>query len=628
MRFRSFITICLSLFLPALVQAFPDMQASAPKANKNNPMSHWAFQLPQKPKLDGSAHPVDELIKRRLAETELTPSPLAPREILLNRLYHVLTGLRPPVEVREKWLKDPRPQEEWIAALTAETLARPGFGEAWARHWMDLARYADTKGAAITNGEDYPFAYTYRDWLVKSFNADLPYNQFVERQVAADLMDLPPAEEAALGFLTVGRGYQGTRRELVIGDQIDVTTRGVMGLTVACARCHDHKDDPIPTADFYSLYGVFASSDLPEELPVIATPADSPEYRQYLEEKTKRLRAIHEHFKSVKPDYEIPADLSNYKVPEGIKLNQSQGGKYRDLVGKLIQLDATSPAAPPRAMTLREKEKPYNPVIFNRGNPHARGDKVPRAFLSIFREKDEVFTEGSGRLELAKRLTDERNPLTARVWANRVWMHLSGTPLVASPGDFGLQTDRPLQHELLDHLAHFLVDNGWSTKKLITHILTSQTWQRHSLASEENLRLDPENAYFARFTRLRKPLEAWRDTVLQASGSLDRELHGKPVNIEKSPRRSLYGKIRRGYLPTIMTAFDFPGSDEALMKRSETTTPIQALYLMNSPFLIEQAQALVAQAGLAPDAPATGENIAKIFSLALARPVKASEALA
>ncbi len=551
------------------------------------PGEHWAFQMPV-----ATSRSLDELINGNLEKAKLSPSPQASREVLIRRTFHVLTGLLPTPDERSKWLADPRPG--WLGHLTDDLLARPAFGERWARHWLDVARYADSKGAASSENEDYPYAYTYRDWVIRAFNQSLPYDQFLHRQIAADLMDLPREELAALGFLTVGRAYQGGQNHLVIGDRIDVATRATMGMTVACARCHDHKTDPIPTADYYALYGVFNSSSVPRELPVIAEPSQDPAAIAYRAELEKKAQIVHDHVKNCVPEYKPPGDYLNFNLPGEInnKVNQTQRLKFRQLVGAVTKFQASSPHAIPRAMIVQEKPKPFNPRIHERGNPGAQSDPVPRAFLSLFREKDEHFTQGSGRLEFAHRLTDDRNPLTARVWANRVWMHLTGTPLVDSPGDFGPQTPEPLQRALLDHLALFLQENAWSTKALIRHIVISQTWQRSSLGTHES---DPANHYYARGNRQRKDLEAWRDSALHVSGRLSDQIGGTPFKLDKppyDPRRTIYGKVRRGFLPSIMRSFDFPGSEEALMKRTTTTTPTQALYLMNSPFLHGEARAI------------------------------------
>ena len=598
---------------------FPD--SPAPK-KEGTPEAHWAFQHPVKPTLEGKLHPIDELLAQKQKEGGFEAVGEASRATRLRRLWHVATGLLPNRAERKQWMADKRTGVEWTKAATEAALARKTFGERWSRHWLDVARYADTKGAAVTNNEDYPYAYTYRDWVIGAFNKDLPYDRFVHLQVAADLMKAPLEDQAALGFLTVGRAYQGGQRHLLVADQIDVTTRGVMGLTVTCARCHDHKSDPIPTADFYSLYGVFASASMPKNLPKLSEPEDSPGYRKFKEEHRKLAMEVHKFIKSAIPEYETPKDLFDFsmrKTPH--KLNQTQRDRFRKLSSKVTELEAKSLYSPDRAMIVREG-KVNNPYIFTRGNPGARGEKVPRQFLKIFRKEGEVFKNGSGRLELAMRLTDDRNPLTARVWANRVWMHVMGTPLVDTPGDFGVETEKPKQLELLDHLAHFLVENKWSTKALITHITSSQSWNRESKAPAELIERDPENRYFARSNRVRKDLEAWRDSALQVSGRLDVTLGGKPVTLDQPPfsdRRTVYGRVRRGYLPAVMRAFDFPGSEEALMRRSETTTPMQALYLMNSPSLHVKARSLVKGLTVSP------ESVQQVYQQILHRPASKAE---
>lgn len=594
--------LCLSIV--SLTSWAAGFEGTPPNPPVENPEKHWAFEMPA---TDGAG--IDALIDPKIQEAGLAKSPPASRQKLIRRTTHAITGLEPTNAEIEQWSKDTRP--DWLTHFTNDLLARQTFGERWARHWLDVARYADTKGASNTENEEYPYAYTYRDWVINALNHDLPYDQFIHRQIAADLMDLPREELAALGFLTVGRSYQGGRRELVIADQIDVSTRGVMGLTVACARCHDHKDDPIPTADFYALYGVFDSAVEPQKLPLIAEPGQSEEAKAFFKEREKLARAVHDYVKSIVPEHKTPDDFLDFNLPEAInqKINQTQRGKFHSLTGAVTTLEANSPHNPPRAMIVQERPKPIDPVIFERGNPGARGEKIPRAFLTIFREKDEVFQHGSGRLEFAHRLTDERNPLTARVWANRVWMHVTGTPLVESPGDFGVQTREPLQRDLLDHLALFLQKNGWSTKSLILHIISSQAFQRSSLGPSK---VDPENRYYARGNRVRKDLEAWRDSALQISGRLDPTFGGKPFIFDQAPflpRRTIYGQVRRGFLPSILRAFDFPGSEEALMMRTATTTPTQALYLMNSPFLHQEAQAIASQ----------NNSILKIYQAVLKR---------
>ncbi|MDA7650315.1 DUF1549 and DUF1553 domain-containing protein [Akkermansiaceae bacterium] len=579
------IFLCLTGSLALGFENSPTPQKQPPNGE------HWAFKMPVAN--EGS---IDRLINSKLTKVNLVAVPKAPREVLIRRIFHVITGLLPTPKEKARWIADTR--ANWLAHLTEDLLDRPSFGEKWGRHWLDVARYADTRGAALPDNEDFPYAFTYRDWVIRAFNESLPYDQFLHYQIAADLMDLPREELAALGFLTVGRAYQGGQNHLVIADRIDVATRSTMGLTVACARCHDHKTDPIPTADYYALYGVFNSSLVPKELPVIAEPSQEPGAIAYRSELKKKALVVHKHVEKCVPSYKTPTNYLNFNLPSGTKLNQTQRDQFRKLTGIVTRLQANSPYAIPRAMVLREKPHPFNPRIHERGNPRTQGESVFRAFLSIFREKDEHFTKGSGRLEFAHRLTDNRNPLTSRVWANRVWMHLTGSPIVNSPGDFGPQTERPIQLELLDSLALFLTNNKWSTKALIKHIITSETFQRSSQTTPELREKDPSNIYHARANRQRKDLEAWRDSALQVSGRLVRKMGGKPFNLDQPPyqgRRTIYAKTRRGFLPSVMRAFDFPGSEEALMKRTTTTTPTQALYLMNSPFLLGEARAIAKQ---------------------------------
>lgn len=561
---------------------------------------HWAYRLPVAPKLTGSGHPVDELLARRQGEKKLPPAPAATRQVLLRRSWHLLTGLQPDTETSKRALSRRESLEKWTAKVIDEALASPHFGERWARHWLDVARYADTKGYNYTAGRLFPYAFTYRDWVVRSLNENLPYDEFIRRQIAADLMKLPAREQAALGFLTLGRLYLN-KEDLIIADRIDVTFRSTMGLTMQCARCHDHKSDPITSADYYGIYGVFDSTEVVKEgeQPVIAVPQETPGYREFQTELEKRANAAHDYAAKKIEGYVRPVDPLKFDRKAALKgLDQAQRGAYGKLIAKLEELEGTSKFAPSRAMAVRDRPKPREPVIFERGQRGNHGAKVPRAFPAFFRkDAKRVFTQGSGRLELAQELSRADNPLTARVCANRVWMHVMGEPLVSTPGDFGLQAARPLHAELLDHLAIYLVEHDWSVKALIRHIMTSETWRRSSLGSPALAEGDPENLYYARSKRHRKNLEAWRDTTLQASGRLSPGLGGRPVKIHEAPfpsRRSIYGLIERQNPPSFFRIFDFPESNQPVVRRATTTTPNQALYLMNSPFLHGEAKATAA----------------------------------
>ncbi len=584
---------------------------------------HWAFQAPVAPELKGGGHPVDELLSRRQREINLSGTDEASRAVLLRRAWHVLTGLQPEPGIEAHRLaQEDTPLADWSAEVVEEALASPHFGERWARHWLDVARYADTKGYNFTAGRLFPFAFTYRDWVVRSLNEDLAYDEFLRRQIAADLMKVPVREQAALGFLTIGRRYLN-KEDLIIADRIDVTFRSTMGLTMQCVRCHDHKSDPLTMADYYGIYGVFDSTEeVPEgELPVISAPEDTPGYRRFRAELIKRANAAHAYAAGQIEGYQRPPDPLKFDRQIALrKLNQSESGKYRGLLAKLDELQGKSEFAPSRAMAVRDRKQSREPVIFERGQRGNRGERVPRAFPAFFREDPgQVFAEGSGRLELARELTRSGNPLTARVCANRVWMHVMGSPLVATPGDFGLQAERPLHSALLDHLALYLEEHDWSIKALVRHIMSSRAWRRSSFAEDQLAERDPENRYYARSNRHRKDLEAWRDTTLQASGRLDRKAGGRPVKIHEPPfpaRRTIYGLIERQNTPSFFRIFDFPDSSQPVLRRVTTTTPTQALYLINSPFVHGEARATAAATSAEAD---EEQRIAALYRRVLRR---------
>jgi hypothetical protein len=501
------------------------------------------------------------------------------------------------------------------AHLVDRLLASPRYGERWGRHWLDVARYADSKGYVFTDERRYPFAYTYRDYVIRSFNEDLPYDQFVAQQVAAD--QLPLGEDkrplAALGYLTLGRRFLNNTHD-IIDDRIDVTMRGLQGLTVACARCHDHKFDPIPQKDYYSLYGVFASSVEPKELPLIGQPDRTPELAAFEKELAKRKAEVEKYRETNK------AELSkgNRKFRDGL----------RALRKKVEQWQATSPSAPPRAMVLQDAPSPTTPHVFLRGNPNNRGAAVPRQFLEVVAgEKRQPFRQGSGRLELARAIADRNNPLTARVMVNRIWLHHFGAGLVRTPSDFGLRGEAPTHPELLDWLAVTFMDNGWSIKKLHRLILLSNTYQQASSDDPQLLQNDPDNRLLARMNRQRLDFEALRDSLLAVAGRLDTTMGGRALELTTAPftpRRSVYGFIDRQNLPGLFRTFDFASPDTSTPQRYTTTVPQQALFLMNSPFVIEQARHFVQRADVAAQT-TDDAKIERMVRLAYGRAAEADE---
>jgi mono/diheme cytochrome c family protein len=579
---------------------------------------HWAFQPVRKPELptvrglDRARTPLDRFVLEKLEEHGLTPAPQADRRTLIRRASIDLTGLPPTPEEVDAFVND-RAANAWEKVID-RLLASPRYGERWGRHWLDVARYSDTKGYVFEEERRYPFAYTYRDYVVRAFNDDLPYDQFVIQQIAADKLAPGPDKEplAAMGFLTLGRRFLNSAPD-IINDRIDVVTRGLLGMTVQCARCHDHKFDPIPMKDYYSLYGVFASSVEPKELPVLATPAPTPEYLAY----EKELKSLQQAVK----DYE------EKNKEELQKRNRKFRDELRKLESKVQKHKATHPGAPPQAMVLVDAPQPVQPVVFLRGNPNNRGPAVPRQFLEVLSpEPRKPFSEGSGRLELAKAIASKDNPLTARVMVNRVWQGHFGQGLVRTPGDFGLRGDPPTHPELLDYLASSFMEGGWSVKKLHKTIMLSATYQQGSEASEKAQATDVDNRLLSHQNRQRLDFEALRDSLLWAAGRLDPKAGGAPVDITTAPfsgRRSVYGFIDRQNLPGLFRAFDFASPDTSTPQRHVTTVPQQALFLMNAPFVVEQAKALAARPNLAGKG--TDERITALYRLLYGRAPDAEE---
>ena len=744
--------------------AFPDDQAVAPAADPNR---HWAFQPVRAPAVPTIANPqatiqnpIDAFVLAKLADKGLPPAPRADRRTLIRRAYLDLTGLPPTAAEVEAFEKDTTP-DAWEKVID-RLLASPRYGERWGRYWLDLARYADTKGYVFEEDRNYPFAYTYRDYVIRSFNADKPYDQFVTEQLAADLLPAGGDKQslAALGFLTLGRRFLNSTPD-IIDDRIDVMTRGLMGLTVGCARCHDHKYDPIPIADYYSLYGVFASTTEPKELPLVGEAARTPELIAFENEVAKReadFRAdrerrhagnlkklrdpavVAEYLRTIfdirgKRDDQIgqlvrERDLNPFvigrwqaflarelkawspvfgplavmaDVPEkdfaekSLAILASLGGDPKRPINPLIRqaladakpktlkaaieafasvlasrqvgpptpaeveafavlgpggpldippadaeklfnrLDrdaltlirkkidafvASNPAAPPRAHVLNDLPSPVQPVVFNRGNPNNRGPVVPRQAPAVVAGPNrKPFTQGSGRLELARAITSPENPLTARVFVNRVWVGHFGHGLVRTPSDFGTRAEPPTHPELLDWLAGRFVQDGWSIKKLHKLIMTSATYQQASAVSGEAYRLDPENRLLTHQNRRRLDFEAMRDSLLAVSGRLDSTAGGRPVDLFQppfSPRRTVYGRIDRTNFTGTMRSFDVASPDQHSPQRFQTTVPQQALFLMNSPFVAEQAKALALRSEMR-EAKTDRDRATALYRLALGR---------
>ncbi|MFL5242475.1 MAG: DUF1553 domain-containing protein [Gemmataceae bacterium] len=581
--------------------------------------NHWSFQPVKKaspPKVENSGWvktPVDAFVLAKLEAKGLTPAKPADRRTLLRRVTFDLIGLPPTPEEVAAFEADS--SSEAFAKVVDRLLASPRYGERWARHWLDVARYADTKGYVFEEERRYPFAYTYRDYVIRAFNEDLPYDQFLVQQLAADRLSQGDDKRAlaAMGYLTLGRRFLNNTHD-IIDDRIDVVTRGLLGLTVTCARCHDHKFDPIPTKDYYSLYGVFASSPEPKDLPELGTPEHTAAYEAFQTKLQKLEKEL--------ADYEE-------KHKEELKAKNQKIKRERQAIkNKIDHLKATDPAAPARAMVLEDAPTPKEPHVFLRGNPNSHGDAVPRQFLLVLSvDQRKPFHEGSGRLELARAIASKDNPLTARVFVNRVWLHHFGQGLVRTPSDFGLRGEPPTYPELLDYLATRFVEEGWSIKKLHRLIVLSNTYQQGSETTPAIREFDPENRLLSHMNRQRLDFEQMRDALLFVSGKLDLTVGGPSVDITSQPfatRRTVYGFIDRQNLPGVFRTFDFASPDTSNPQRFTTTVPQQALFLMNSAFIEQQAKNLLKREDIAAlvDAPAM---LKRLYQLAYGRQPDADE---
>ncbi|MSR31682.1 MAG: DUF1553 domain-containing protein [Gemmataceae bacterium] len=593
---------------------FPEKSNPQPKTSLAA-KDHWAFKpvsnppLPKVKNPSGLKNPVDYFLQAKLEPHGLGLLPQADRYTLIRRARFVLTGLPGSYEEVQAFEKDENPLA--YERLVDRLLDSPNFGERWARHWLDLARYADNRGyVGVDVDRNYPYAYTFRDWVINSFNKDLPYDRFLLYQVAADFPGSGSSKSdlAAMGFLTVGRRFINNQND-IIDDRIDALCRTTMGLTVTCARCHDHKYDPIPTRDYYSLYGVFASSQEPNELPGLGLEPGGPEGEAFKKELAK-----------------LEGELQKF-ANENAKLKNKEPRKHLEAIkpfeNRIKQLKTNHPGSPAKGMVLTDRSTPVDPVVFLRGNQGNRGAKVPRQFLEVVAGSNrQPFKKGSGRLELAQAIVEKDNPLTARVWVNRVWGHVFGSPLVKTPSDFGLRSDPPSHPELLDHLAYQFMKEGWSTKKLLRTMLLSSAFRQTSQAPSQVAQFtqtDPENRLLSRMNLRRLDFETLHDSFLAVVGKLDPQVGGRSVEMFKAPyskRRALYAFIDRQNLPGVLRTFDFALPDTHSPQRFETAVPQQALYLMNSPFVQHQALAL---SELLEEGDSLAEKTQKMFRLVLQR---------
>ncbi|MEI6714833.1 MAG: PSD1 and planctomycete cytochrome C domain-containing protein [Verrucomicrobiota bacterium] len=783
---------------------------------------HWAFKPVTNPPIPKTGdrngfiqNPIDNFVLARLRKEKLPPSAKADKQTLIRRVTYDLTGLPPSADEVAAFVADE--SADAYEKLVDRLLASPQYGERWARHWMDIARYADTTGdrqVGKLRPAVYSCAWTYRDYLIQAFNSDLPYDRFLIEQIAADRLPETAADKsklAAMGFLTIGKRFMGNDND-VIDDRIDVVTKGIMGVTGACARCHDHKFDPIPTRDYYALHGVFASSEEPAEGPLLKDPEANPAYKDYLAEVAKieqelktfertettrlvsgmlektgdyllmvngagsvadsgkkggnfrgmaRDKGLKSEIAAVWQEQLKAADAGSKKKKDAVlgpwlayaalptdkfaeraaevTKNITEGGDYHPVfvkaiaakspgslqevaavytevfeslykalglteftsrggkgsfdlakteavltdsdleelrkaifapdssmmpitpvVSKILAVGFTTPVAvikgkfaalelahagaPIRAMSLVDKDKVKDSPVFIRGEASNKGAIVPRHFLTLLGgDENKPFKNGSGRLELAQAVASRENPLTARVIVNRFWQWHFGQGIVRTPSDFGTRSEPPTHPELIDWLANWFMDQGWSMKALNKLIVMSSTYQQDSRSTERGMAVDPTNQWLWRANVQRLDFEQVRDTLLSVSGQLDvTAIGGHPFRLSgesavanatrkkyaasdfgitnSNPnRRTIYAMIDRAGLPEVFNTFDFANPDITTGERVLTTVPQQALFMMNSPFIAEQVQKFLER----KDFPKEGTNEEKVtflFKSAFQRP--------
>jgi len=552
--------------------------------------------------------PVDAFILASLREKGLEPAPEADPATLLRRLAFDLVGLPPSPEEIDAFVADPGDQA--FAAAVERLLASPHFGERQGRAWLDVARYTDTSESWLGSTAG---AWRYRDWVVQALNADMPYDRFVCRQLASDLLpDTGPEDLVALGFLGLSPVYFKELQlppeiiKVIVADEweerVDAVGRGFLGLSLACARCHDHKFDPVTQEDYYALAGVFASTR-PFDRPLI--PAADYEPVAAAKEEVARLEAELKKARQAKPP---PAETIGELEARVAAVKASTPLYDTPLVSAVVDeaLDVVLAGDDPQSGTrLAWRPGAQDLPIHVRGNPNRPGRVVPRRFLTVLSPGDpRPLANGSGRADLAAALFAEAGPLAARVIVNRVWLWHFGRGLVDTPSNFGLTGSPPSHPALLEHLAAGLVDHGWSLKWLHRQIVASAAWRQSSRFSAAAHGVDPENRFLWRMNRRRLEIEPWRDAMLAVSGELDPALGGPSLPAEDpgNLRRTIYATVKRHEPATMLVVHDFPDPSLHAERRLETTTPLQGLYLLNSPFVAARSAALAAR--LAREVPA------------------------
>jgi hypothetical protein len=631
---------------------------------------HWAFQKPVAavvPRVRDQAWPrsdIDRFVLARMEAAGVAPVADADRAMLIRRLSFDLTGLPPTPEEVRAFVADSSSRA--VEAVVDRLLASPRFGERWGRHWLDVARYAESNGKEFN--APYPHAWRYRDYVIAAFRDDKPYDQFLREQIAGDLLRADgPADQAqkivATGFLALGpkglNDQNGRQFHMdLIDEQIDVLSQSMLGLTLACARCHDHKFDPVSQRDYYALAGIFLSTETlygtyPQqqnnhasslvELDAAAgqpaavaklPPADLQRLRREFESLDETATKLEEEALAARR-------AGTVDVAGVVRVRAARDRA----VGARSDLDLFRDDGSPRtlAMAVLDRQQPRNSQLLVRGDVDQAADVVPRGLVEVLCGADEPrnIAVGSGRLDLAWWIASSDNPLTARVMANRVWLKLMGQGIVTTPDNFGVMGMKPSHPELLDHLALAFVADGWSVKRLIRRIVLSRSYQLAAVHDERNHAVDPDNRLRWRMDQRRLEAEAIRDAMLAVAGTLDeRPTVGSPVarvredrqgvlqlltemRTRRPPQRSIYLPIVRDQVSDFLNVFDFPDASLVSGERDATNVPAQGLFLLNNPEVMDLAAAFARRLdGLPGSIP---EKLAAGHEIALGRPPRPAE---
>lgn len=623
---------------------------------------HWAWQPLKAPAVPAvkdtgwARDTIDQFILAKLEEKQLSPVADADKVTLIRRVTYDLTGLPPKPEEVYAFLKDT--SDNAFAKVVDRLLQSQQFAEQWGRHWLDVARYGESTGPS--RNIPYPHAWKYRDYVLDAVNRDIPYDQFIREQIAGDLLPAESSTErdrllTATGFLALGVKDVNQRFKVRftmdnVDEQIDAVTRSVLGLTVSCARCHDHKFDPIPVTDYYALAGIFTSTDhcagvrnkmggggldYYDPAMLVKLASDAPPVPEGDVEKLKaQVAEAKEAWDKIRGTPEGMARGAN-----GQPKQRAFRLKFDRLQGDLLAL--TDPAARGHAVHgVRDAKTVADTEVRIRGEAERLGPTVPRGFLSAFQVPgtEPVNPQQSGRLELAKWLTSANNPLTGRVIVNRVWQSLFGTGIVNTVDNFGVNGGQPSHPELLDYLTQEFVRDGWSLKKLVRRVVLTRSYQLGVEAPDANREVDPANRLIWRHSPRRLTAEEIRDTLLVTSGELLPKPEASAVKelrmvemrdngaeaasihraADKSLSRSVYLPLLRGVTPGNLQAFDPVEQTLVTGQRDATTVPTQALYLLNSPFVRKVALALASKAA-GDTARTAGDWVCQIYLLTLGR---------